>query len=153
VARLVGSESPLVGLIVHLVIAEVVGASYGLLFRRQTFDVGSALGWGAAYGFGWWILGPLTLGPMILGVTPAWTVEAAAAAFPGLIGHLAYGAGLGVAFLLMERRYSPWWISRNEREADLMAQRRREALSAGPALWALLVVLALALPVILSPGA
>lgn len=76
VARLVGSDSELVGFVVHLVIAEVVGAFYGVLFRRQAFDPSAGIGWGVSYGFVWWILGPLTLAPVILGATPAWSVEA-----------------------------------------------------------------------------
>lgn len=151
VANLVGSDSVLVGLGVHLVIAEIVGVSYGVLFRRQAFDQSAAIGWGVSYGFLWWVLGPLTLGPVILGATPAWTVEAAAAAFPSLIGHLAYGAGLGLTFHAMEARYSPWWITRTEAEAGRMAGRRIEATSAGPALWALLVLVAVLLPVVLTP--
>ncbi|CAN5565599.1 hypothetical protein BH20CHL7_BH20CHL7_04650 [soil metagenome] len=150
VAGLVGSDSEVVGLVVHIVIAEIVGVSYGVLFRRQAFDHSAAIGWGVSYGFLWWVLGPLTLAPVILGTTPAWTVEAAAAAFPSLIGHLAYGAGLGLTFHAMEARYSPWWITRSEAEAARMAGRRIEATSAGPALWALLVLVAVLLPVVLS---
>jgi uncharacterized membrane protein YagU involved in acid resistance len=151
VARLVGSDSGLVGLMVHLVIAEIVGISYGVLFRRQAFDPAAAIGWGVSYGFVWWVLGPLTLAPVILGVPPAWTVEAAAAAFPSLIGHLAYGAGLGLTFYVLEARYSPWWITRTETEAARMDGRRAEATSAGPALWALLVLVAVLLPIVLAP--
>ena len=151
VARLVGSDSELVGFVVHLVIAEVVGASYGVLFRRQAFDPSAAIGWGVSYGFVWWILGPLTLAPVILGATPAWTVEAAAAAFPSLIGHLAYGAGLGLTYHVLESRYSPWWITRTEAEGRRMARRLAEAQSEGPALWALLVLVATTLPIILAP--
>ncbi|MEJ7697361.1 MAG: hypothetical protein WKF78_12255 [Candidatus Limnocylindrales bacterium] len=132
-------------------IAEVVGALYGVLFRRQAFDPSAAIGWGVSYGFVWWILGPLTLAPVILGATPAWSVEAAAAAFPSLIGHLAYGAGLGLAFHVLESRYSPWWITRTEAEGRRMARRLVEAQSAGPALWALLVLVAMTLPIILGP--
>lgn len=150
VARLVGSDSELVGLVVHLVIAEVVGASYGLLFRRQAFDPAAAIGWGVSYGFVWWILGPLTLAPIILGAMPAWTVEAVTIAFPSLIGHLAYGAGLGLAFHALEARYSPWWISRSEAELRRMTARRAEATSAGPALWALLVLMSVLLPIVLA---
>lgn len=72
VARLVGSASVTTGFIVHLVIANLIGMSYGLLFRRQSYDVGSALGWGVSYGFFWWILGPLTLMPFLQGSTPQW---------------------------------------------------------------------------------
>ncbi|MEO6207274.1 MAG: hypothetical protein ABIP77_04910, partial [Candidatus Limnocylindrales bacterium] len=142
VANLVGSDSEFIGLVVHFVIAEIIGVSYGVLFRRQAFDHSAAIGWGVSYGFLWWVLGPLTLAPVILGTTPAWTVDAAAAAFPSLIGHLAYGAGLGLTFHALEARYSPWWMTRTEAEAARMAGRRIEATTAGPALWALLVLVA-----------
>ena len=150
VANLVGSDSEVVGLIVHLLIGVAIGATFGLFFRRQAFDAGAAVGWGTAYGFVWWLLGPLTLAPIIAGAEPAWSVAAAAAAFPGLIGHLAYGAGLGLTFYWLESRYTPWWISRTERELDRMAGRRRAAMSAGPALWALLVLVAVLLPIVLA---
>ncbi|MEW5989273.1 MAG: hypothetical protein AB1791_21820, partial [Chloroflexota bacterium] len=129
VASLVGSESAVTGFIVHLVIAEIIGASYGLLFRRQSYDVGSALGWGVSYGFVWWILGPLTLMPVLLGGAPQWTVEAAAATFASLVGHLAYGAGLGVTFYVMEARYRPWWVARTAAEAALVARRQEQVLT------------------------
>ena len=88
VADLVGSSSSVAGFFVHLGIATMIGTSYGLLFRHQSYDIGSALGWGVSYGFLWSILGPLTLMPIFLGSGPQWTVEAVAAAFPNLIRHL-----------------------------------------------------------------
>lgn len=139
------------GLLVHVAIAAVVGMTYGVLFRRQAFDSAAAVGWGMSYGFVWWVLGPLTLAPVILGSAPAWDVASATAAFPSLIGHLAFGAGLGFSAHRLEARYSPWWISRSEREAALMDARRTAAMSAGPALWTLLVLVAVLLPVVLSP--
>lgn len=150
VAALVGSDSALVGLLIHLVIAVLIGATYGLLFRRQAFDAASGVGWGAAYGFLWWLLGTLTLAPVLSGSTPAWTIEAAASAFAGLVGHLTFGAGLGLTFYLLEARYTPWWISRSQRELERMAARRQTATSAGPALWALLVLVAVLLPTLLD---
>jgi len=98
-ARLTAAETPTslgAGLVVHLFIAEFVGASYGLLFRRRSYDVGSALGWGVSYGFFWWVLGSLALLPVLLGGSPRWDADAAAATFLSLVGHLAYGAALGV---------------------------------------------------------
>src|SRR5262249_28822823 len=117
VARLVGSTSPTVGVAVHLSIAVLIGASYGLLFRRQTPDLASAIGSGTAYGLLWWVLGALTIMPVWLGGHPQWTAPAAAAAFPSLVGHLAYGAGLGVTFHLLEARLDPWWITRTAAQA------------------------------------
>ena len=150
VADLVGSSSEVAGFFVHLAIAVVVGTSYGLLFRRQSYDVGSALGWGVSYGFFWSILGPLTLMPLFLGSTPQWTVAAVAAAFPNLVGHLAYGVGLGITFYLLEAGYNPWWIPRTQLEAARVAHRREEVLTASPALWVLVVAIGLTLPVLLA---
>lgn len=150
VARLVGSRSLLTGLIVHLMIAQLIGASYGLLFRRHSYDLGSALGWGLAYGFIWWLIGPLTLMPILLGSGPQWTADAAAAAYPSLVGHLGYGAGLGVTFYLLEKRYSPWWVSRSQAEAQRAELRRDQLMSSAPALWALMVLIALIVPILLG---
>ena len=152
VADLVGSSSPVAGFVVHLAIAGLIGLSYGILFRRQSYDVGSALGWGVSYGFFWAVLGPMTLMPVLLGGTPQWTAEAAASVFPNLIGHLGYGAGLGITFYLLEVRYSPWWIPRTEVQAARLERRREQVQTSGPALWTLLVLMGLTLPVLLENG-
>lgn len=150
VARLVGSSSELVGEAVHLLISVVVGASYGLLFRRQTHDPASALGWGTAYGFLWWVLGGLTLLPILLGGDPQWTATAAGRTFPSLIGHLGYGAALGLLFYLLERRHDPWWVSRDGAVAS-RARRHREYLeSSAPAVWVLVVLMALTVTLVLG---
>lgn len=150
IAALVGSESLLTGFLVHLVIANLIGISYGFLFRGQSFDFGAALGWGLSYGFFWWLLGPLTLMPILLGGIPQWSVAAAADAFGSLVGHLAYGAALGVTFYWLEARYSPWWVSRTETEVRRIAHRRQQMLTSSPALWVQIVVLALTIPVLLG---
>ena len=149
VADLVGSNSEVAGFFVHLAIAQLVGASYGLLFRRQSYGVGSALGWGVSYGLLWSILGPLTLMPVFLGSAPQWTAEAMAQVFPSLIGHLVYGAGLGVTFYLLEARYNPWWITRTQLQARLVTLRREQALTSGPALWIIVIIIGSTLPILL----
>jgi uncharacterized membrane protein YagU involved in acid resistance len=150
VASLVGSSSPGTGLLVHFVIAILIGMSYGLLFRRQSFDLTSALGWGLTYGFIWWILGALTLMPVILGSLPQWAAADAALAFPALVGHLGYGAGLGVTFYLLEARDRPWWLSRSESEAERITMRKNQILTSAPAIWVLVVLIALTLPILLG---
>ena len=150
VASLIGTTSAAAGFFVHLGIAVLVGTSYGVLFRRQSFDLGSALGWGLSYGFFWSILGPLTLMPIFLGGAPQWSAAAVAATFPNLIGHLAYGAGLGVVFYLPEAHYSPWWIPRRQAEVVRVAHRKEQVLTSAPALWTLLMAVGLTLPVLLA---
>lgn len=149
-AGLIGSRSLVTGAVVQFVIAELIGASYGLLFRRQSYDIGSALGWGLSYGFFWWVLGPLTLVPVLQGAPPQWTVAAAGQLFPSLIGLLAYGAGLGIVYHLLEARHSPWWIPRTRIEAARVSRHIDQLLTSAPALWALVITIALTLPIVLS---
>jgi uncharacterized membrane protein YagU involved in acid resistance len=142
VARLVGAGSAAAGFVVHLVISLIIGASYGLLFRRQTHDTASALGWGTAYGFLWWVLGMLTLLPVFLGGDPTWQADQVARTFPSLVGHLAYGTGLGLTFYRLEIRYDPWWLPRSTALSARVAARRAALESSAPAVWTLVVLMA-----------
>ena len=150
VAALIGAESTAAGVVVHLVISVTIGVAYGLLFIRRSHDQGAGLGWGIAYGVFWWLLGPLTLLPVLLGDGPQWTVAAATEAFPALIGHIAYGAVLGAIFFRLESRRDPWWISRSESEARRAQLATQQLLSSAPGLWALSIIIALAVPVLLA---
>lgn len=150
VASLIGATSALAGFFVHLGIAVLIGTSYGVLFQHQSYDIGSALGWGVSYGFFWSILGPLTLMPLFLGTAPQWTVAAVATTFPNLIGHLAYGVGLGVIFYLLEAHYSPWWIPRREVAVVRVAHQKEQVLTSAPALWTLLIATGLTLSILLG---
>lgn len=98
VAGLVGSESPTVGFLTHMLISIIVGATYGALFRSYTDGYGANLMAGLAYGAIWWMLGGLTLFPLFLGEAVRWSGEAATAAFPSLVGHLIYGGVAGLAY-------------------------------------------------------
>ncbi len=148
VANLMRMDVEAVGLVVHFIISCIWGATYGLLFRRQAYDVGSAVGWGISYGFFVWLIGPLTLMPMLLGFTPDWTADTAAGLTASLVGHLAYGAGLGVTFHYFEAKFSPWWIPRRKADAVRAQRRRAQILTSAPALWALVIVVGLTLPIV-----
>jgi len=150
VAAIVGARSPAVGLVVHLVIAQLIGVSYAVLFRRRSFDVTSGLGWGVCYGFLWWVLGDLTLLPILTGRPLPWGPGGLGSAFPSLVGHLAYGAALGVVFHLLEDRANPWWFTRNEVEADRAAMRQDTILGSGPAVWGFTVMIALTVPLLVT---
>jgi hypothetical protein len=149
VASMVGSSEPVVGLIVHLVISQIIGVSYAVLFRRQSFDAVSGIGWGLCYGFFWWILGNLTLLPVFTGSPVRWDPAALAAGFPSLAGHLAYGAALGAVYYWLESRTNPWWMTRNAAEQARVQGRRQQSLGSAPALWTLTVFIALTVPVLI----
>jgi uncharacterized membrane protein YagU involved in acid resistance len=146
VARLVGARSAVTGLIVHLVIAQIIGVSYAILFRRRSYDLASGIGWGISYGFFWWVFGALSLLPLFLGAPLRWNATAMSAAFPSLVGHLVYGAALGAVYFLLESRANPWWVTRTQVEADRVAIQREQTFGSAPALWGLTAVIALVLP-------
>lgn len=150
VARLVGADSVALGLLVHLLIAVIIGASYGIFFRRRSFDLASGVGWGVCYGVLWWVLGALTLMPVFLGGMPRWAAADLAAAFPTLIGHLAYGAVLGAVYQRLEERISPWWLTRGQLEAERAAALREQALGSAPAIWTLVLMLAVTIPTLVA---
>ena len=89
------------GLLIHLAISALIGASYGLLFRDEASSFGLGVAWGWLFGLIWWYLGPLTLLPMLLAGQIDWRPEAAASLLPLLPGHLIYGAVTAFVFLLL----------------------------------------------------
>jgi len=121
---------------------------YGLLFRRQTYGIGSAVGWGVAFGFYLWVVGPNTLFAVLTGNTPDWSADGAAPRTASLVGHLVYGAVLGVGFHYLEARHNPWWQPRRTRLEARARRRRRQLQTSAPAIWALVMLIALSLPII-----
>lgn len=97
-----------------------------------------------------WVLGPLTLLPVLSGGSPAWSAEDLAAAFPALVGHLAYDAVLGLVVQRLRERADPWWLARSESEARAAEERRRQARGSVPAVWGLTVFLALVIPLLVA---
>jgi uncharacterized membrane protein YagU involved in acid resistance len=150
IARIAGMQGATAGLVVHLVIAQLIGVSYAVFFRRRSFDLASGIGWGVSYGFLWWVLGALTLLPILTGAVPQWSAAGIAADFPSLVGHLGYGAALGAVYYRLEARVNPWWISRTDAEAQRVAEQREQTLGSAPAMWGLTVLVAVAIPLLIT---
>ncbi len=149
VAALVGGSSPVLGFAVHLVISSLIGMSYGLLFRYESPDIGSSIGWGTLYGLAWWFIGPLTLMPVLLGSPPLWTVQTADILLPSLLGHLIYGAATGLVFFWFEHRHTGWQVL-NKHVALREERRRRPSGTPAPALWLFALALGVLLPILLG---
>lgn len=104
VAKVVRSDSLVSGWIYHLFNSAVIGAIFGRLLGSRSHNYGPALGWGAAYGFVWWILGGLILMPLLLGMpvfAPLQMEPMRPVALGSLLGHLIYGLVLGGGFAML----------------------------------------------------
>jgi hypothetical protein len=99
VAKVVRSDSMAVGWIYHLFNSAVIGAIFGWLLGSRSHRFATGLGWGAVYGFAWWILGGLILMPLFLGMPPFAPLQMAP--MGSLLGHLIYGLILGGGFAML----------------------------------------------------
>lgn len=100
IAAMMGSDSVAVGWMIHLVLSAVFGIGFGLLFGRF------ARPWlgGLIYGVIWYVLGPLTIIPMMSGMGLQWSLAAITGSMSSLMGHLIYGLVLGLVFGWLEKR-------------------------------------------------
>ena len=106
VGQIVGSPTIGAGWLYHLFNSAVIGAIFGWLFGDRVHSYASALGWGATYGFAWWIVGGLLLMPIFLGMpafAPLMMPPMRMVAVGSLVGHLIYGLILGSAFVWLYR--------------------------------------------------
>jgi len=107
VGMIVGSPTAGAGWLYHLFNSAVIGAIFAWVLGARSYTYTSGLGWGAAYGFVWWILGGLLLMPVLLGMpafAPLMMPAMRMVAMGSLIGHLIYGLILGVVYVAMTRR-------------------------------------------------
>jgi len=102
IGQIVGSPTVGVGWVYHLFNSAVIGAIFGWLLGDRVHGYGSAFGWGAAYGFAWWVIGGLILMPILLGMSPFAPLmmpPMRTVAMGSLVGHLIYGSIVGGAFV------------------------------------------------------
>lgn len=107
VARVVGSDSTLVGWVYHLFNSALIGGIFGGLLGTRSTTYGAGIGLGAVYGLGWWVLGGLVLMPMLLGMpafAPLSVESMRPVAIGSFVGHLVYGLITGAVFVGILRR-------------------------------------------------
>jgi NADH:ubiquinone reductase (H+-translocating) len=88
-----------------LVAATLMGVGFAAIFRYQPDSYAAMISGGMLYGLLWWIVGPLTLQPLLTGTSLTWSLAQADAAFPSLIGHLLYGGVTGFSFYVLMTLY------------------------------------------------
>lgn len=99
VASVVGSKSVIVGFIYHMFNSVVIGAIFGLIFGALSRSYGQGALWGLAYGVIWWVLGPLILMPLMLGMGLQFGAAFTPPMLMSLVGHLAYGLITGLVYV------------------------------------------------------
>ncbi|KAA3659928.1 MAG: hypothetical protein DWQ04_20825 [Chloroflexi bacterium] len=145
VASLVGGNTAVFGFIVHLIIAIIIGSTYGLFFQNAAYSYGSGLGWGLLYGLLWWFLGPGTLFFILLRQPVDWSLASTISRYPALVGHLLYGMGLGLGFQYFMHRYD----THSKQHGGHLHQHRTAGTPAS-ALWAVTLLIAILLPLLLG---
>ena len=103
VAMLVGSESALVGFIVHMAISALLGIIFGPGAARFLTGLGSAIVAGLVYGVIWWVLGALVLMPLMLGMSQM-VLAIGPDQWMSLVGHLIYGAITAGLFIPLSKQ-------------------------------------------------
>ena len=106
IGSMVGQPTAAAGFAVHMANSVIIGVGFAIVLGRLVSGTRRGVGVGLAYGGAWWILGPLTLMPLLMGMGfgANWNAAAAAAMLPSLVGHLMYGSILGLAYTWLRQR-------------------------------------------------
>ncbi len=110
-AGLFNTQSRLVGVALHFIVAGLVGICFGILFQRDIRSYGSSLGWGFTYGLLWWFIGPLTLLPLGSGQPLDWSYGRGGDLFGLLVGHIVYGLLVGLIYAGIDRLWVNFFIA------------------------------------------
>lgn len=106
VAMLVGSESAMVGLLIHMLNSAIIGGLFAVTLGARATNLVSGTKMGLAYGITWWFLGPLLIMPIALGMGPQLSLSGMQGATQSLVGHIVFGGILGATFPLIAKRQS-----------------------------------------------
>jgi len=104
VAGLAGSSSPIVGFMVHMLISAIIGAFFGALFGGRSGTYGGGALWGFVNGMIWWVLGPIVIMPLMMGMGLQFEAMFTGPMLMSLMGHVIYGVVTGLVYA--------WWVNR-----------------------------------------
>jgi NADH dehydrogenase FAD-containing subunit len=113
-----------------VVLQLVVGVLLGVVLVYAAPDRGASLAptitIGLTVGLLWWVLGALTISPLLRGESPSWSVEAAGAAFPAVVGNLFWGGVAALSLCALAAVSRP-----EERTAAAVTPKRRVVILGG----------------------
>lgn len=108
IGKIIGLESVAGGWLYHLFNSAAIGAIFGLAVlavSRMTVTYGAGALLGGLYGVVWWILGPLILMPLLLGMTQM-MFAINNNTLMSLVGHIVYGVITGVVYVFLRGRFT-----------------------------------------------
>jgi NADH dehydrogenase len=109
-AGFLGVDAPGAGILLHLLLSALLGAAFGTIFRYHPDSYATSISFGVLFGLLAWIIVPLTISPILVGMSPEWSASEAAAAFPFLIGYLLFGAVTGLSFYVLQTLAVRWQL-------------------------------------------
>ena len=106
IGRIVGMENLAGGWLYHLFNSAVIGGIFGLAVSvlRASLSYGTGALWGAVYGMIWWVLGPLVLMPLLLGM-PEMMFNINTDSLMSLMGHVIFGVITGLGYVFLRDRF------------------------------------------------
>ena len=109
IGGIVGLDSGAAGFVVHMMMSAAIGAGFGVFKGLRKVPAAQATAAGLSYGGLWWVLGPLTFMPWLMGSGFAanWSMAGVTASMPSLMGHLMYGGVLGFTYFWFGRAQVP----------------------------------------------
>src|SRR6266478_5206806 len=105
--------------ILHFLVALLIGSIFGILFQRDVRGYGSSMGWGLGFGIFLWFFGPLTVFRMVgrlvsipvlaaTGILPKIAgLDTSFGGISGLVIHLLVSVGIGMTYGLLFRNEAP----------------------------------------------
>lgn len=130
-AVLFGSSGRAEMLAVHLGLSVSLGVAYGSIFGAEQSAEAASLSTGIVFGLLWWMIGPLTLLPILVGQEPLWSVSGIAELFHGLVGALVFGAVTGLAFHFLGCRMAARRQGAGAEQEDSAVPQRRILIVGG----------------------
>lgn len=103
IGSIIGMANPTGGWLYHLFNSAVIGAIFGLAVSRMPLSYATGALYGGLYGIIWWVLGPLILMPLMLGMSNM-IFAINNDTLMSLVGHILFGVIMGVSYVALKER-------------------------------------------------
>lgn len=104
IGALMGMPNVISGFAFHLIFCAIFGLIFALVFYRKAKDFYTSALWGGIYGIFWWLIGTLTIAPLLLGQPVTWDAGALTRNMSMLMGQIVFGVVLGICYHWLRSR-------------------------------------------------